>query len=120
MDYYFTFMNFFVGLGLGVIFFGGLFLTVHNLRDFPNPGVVMLTSFMLRTAIVLAGFYSVSITGKIGILPALAGFGVSMVFIKIFTSLPGWILASGQKAGKKIVPGNENTDENKSMSKKLN
>ena len=47
------------GLLLGAIFFGGLWWTVRRAAASPNPGRWFLGSMLLRTAIVLAGFYLV-------------------------------------------------------------
>jgi len=44
---------------LGGIFFGGLCWTVRRAATSPTPGRWFLGSMLLRTAIVLAGFYLV-------------------------------------------------------------
>jgi F1F0 ATPase subunit 2 len=108
MDYYFTITNFFVGLGLGVIFFGGLFLTVHKLGDYPNPGVITLASFLLRTAIVMAGFYSIILNDKSGLIPGLVGFAISMISVRVFTSLPEWVRNSGADSERKGITNSSN------------
>lgn len=45
------------GLGLGLIYFGGLWLTVSRLQEVRRPGLWMAGSFIVRLAITLAGFY---------------------------------------------------------------
>jgi F1F0 ATPase subunit 2 len=47
------------GLGLGVIFFGGLWWTVRKGMFTKSPALWFLASLLLRMGIVLAGFYSV-------------------------------------------------------------
>jgi len=44
------------GFGLGVLFFGGLWLTVRSLPKSQHPTALMLGSFWGRTALVVAGF----------------------------------------------------------------
>ncbi len=45
------------GFLLGVIFFGGLWLTVKKAMASPFAGLLFVASFIIRVAIVLAGFY---------------------------------------------------------------
>ena len=47
------------GGGLGAIFFGGLWWTVRRGISSPRPQLWFLGSLVLRTSIVLAGFYFV-------------------------------------------------------------
>ena len=47
------------GLGLGVIFFGGLWWTVRKGMFTKSPALWFLASLLLRMGIVLAGFYGV-------------------------------------------------------------
>lgn len=49
-------VSFAVGLGLGAIFFGGLKLTVRHVLSVRRPALLVLGSFILRTALVIAGF----------------------------------------------------------------
>lgn len=46
-----------VGVALGAIFFGGLWWTVHRGVSSPRPAFWFLGSTLLRTSIVLFGFY---------------------------------------------------------------
>jgi F1F0 ATPase subunit 2 len=50
-----------VGLLLGVLFFGGLWLTVKKLAVSKMPALLVLFSFVFRISIVLAGFYFVGL-----------------------------------------------------------
>jgi F1F0 ATPase subunit 2 len=45
------------GLVLGALFFGGLWWTVNRGLVSPQPALLILGSFLLRTAVVVAGFY---------------------------------------------------------------
>ncbi|HVP00775.1 MAG TPA: ATP synthase subunit I [Bryobacteraceae bacterium] len=48
------------GLALGVMFYGGLWMTVRALPAAPHPVVLTLCSLALRTAAVLAGLLLVT------------------------------------------------------------
>lgn len=47
------------GIGLGIYYFGGLWLTVRKLPTASRPVLLSLSSFFARLAVVLAGFYFV-------------------------------------------------------------
>lgn len=47
----------FAGLILGTVFFGGLWWTVRKGLSSNQAGLWFLSSFLLRTAIVVAGFW---------------------------------------------------------------
>jgi F1F0 ATPase subunit 2 len=48
------------GVLLGAFYFVGLWLTIQNMDRFKNPAVLFGVSFLLRTLLVLAGFFFVS------------------------------------------------------------
>jgi F1F0 ATPase subunit 2 len=48
---------FVAGLGLGFIYFGGLWLTVRQLASTNRPGLLFAASFTIRTALVVAGIF---------------------------------------------------------------
>jgi len=50
----------FVGLVLGTAFFGGLWWTVRRALSSPQAGLWFTGSFLLRTAIVIMGFWIVA------------------------------------------------------------
>jgi F1F0 ATPase subunit 2 len=50
---------FLAGAALGGIFFGGLWLTIRYALSSAAIGLWLMGSFMVRTAIVVAGFYLV-------------------------------------------------------------
>jgi len=62
------------GLGLGLIFFGGLWLTVRQLADIRHPWLLFAMSFILRLALVVAGMYLVMDDSWQRMLACLAGF----------------------------------------------
>ncbi|MFH1484515.1 MAG: ATP synthase subunit I [Chloroflexota bacterium] len=45
------------GLGLGILFFGGLRFTVEQLPVARRPGLLIAGSFAARTLVTLAGFF---------------------------------------------------------------
>jgi len=45
-----------VGLGLGLFYFGGLWLTVRHIAQSRHPGALVAMSFLVRTAITSGGF----------------------------------------------------------------
>ena len=47
------------GVVLGIFYFGGLWLTVRKLPGARQPVLLSLSSFFVRLAVVLAGFYLV-------------------------------------------------------------
>lgn len=47
------------GAGLGLFYFGGLWLTLRWLATSRRPELLVLSSFVARTVITVAGFYFV-------------------------------------------------------------
>jgi len=45
------------GAVLGVFFYGGLWWSVQRTFNVRHPGLLILASFLLRTAVTLVGFY---------------------------------------------------------------
>lgn len=58
-DWVWIILAFLGGIALGALYFGGLWLTVQRLRVVRRPGTLLLVSFVVRTVLVLAGFYLV-------------------------------------------------------------
>jgi F1F0 ATPase subunit 2 len=48
------------GILFGVIYFGGLWLTIQKMGQMDRPILLLTGSFILRLALVMAGFYLVS------------------------------------------------------------
>jgi F1F0 ATPase subunit 2 len=74
------------GIALGILYFGGLWLTITRMRTIKNPGIFLTLSFILRTVVVIGGFYLIS-DGKLERLAVamLAFFVTRFVFIKYFS-----------------------------------
>jgi F1F0 ATPase subunit 2 len=66
--------SFTFGIGLGVFFFGGLWLTMSRLAGSKAPILLTLGSFLFRSAICILGFYLLVETGFEALAFALAGF----------------------------------------------
>lgn len=62
------------GLILGAVFFGGLWLTVKMALGTTYTSLWFLGSSLIRTAIVLTGFYFMSQQGLLLLLTSVAGF----------------------------------------------
>jgi F1F0 ATPase subunit 2 len=70
-----------VGLLLGSAFFGGLWWTVRTVVSCGHPPVWLTGSLVLRTGIVLAGFYVVGRGDWARLVACLAGFIVARLVI---------------------------------------
>lgn len=53
-------LAFLAGIFLGTVFFGGLWLTVKKAVASASPAIWFLASSLVRTGIVLAGFYYIT------------------------------------------------------------
>ncbi len=73
----------FIGIILGIIFFGGLYLTVKKINQVKNPSVLFISSFIIRIALLLGGLYYISKKGYLGVLFALVGI-ILVKFVMIF------------------------------------
>ena len=73
------------GLILGIIFFGGLWLTVKKSLGTPYAALWFLGSSLIRTAIVLTGFYFVASGSLPRILISVAGFVTARFLVFWFT-----------------------------------
>ena len=74
-----------MGLFLGAIFFGGLWWTVRKGLTSKQPAFWFLASMLLRTGIVLAGFYLVA-DHRLSRLPAcLVGFVMARLVVTRMT-----------------------------------
>ena len=62
------------GATLGAIFFGGLWWTVGKSLSSKRPALLFLGSMLLRSGIVVAGFYFVAAEGLGKLLACLLGF----------------------------------------------
>ncbi len=76
---------FICGIVLGVIFFGGLWLTVKKGITSKMPGILFVVSFFIRTAITLLGFYFLGANNPKNMAACLIGFVVARFAIKYYT-----------------------------------
>jgi F1F0 ATPase subunit 2 len=70
-----------VGAVLGIVFYGGLLLTVRRLVATRHPGSLMLSSLLVRTAIVLAGLLLVARGRWENVLGCVVGFTIGRVAV---------------------------------------
>lgn len=77
-----------VGLLLGAIFFGGLWWTVRKGVSSPRPALWFLGSTLLRTSIVLGGFYFVGRGHWERLVACLLGFVVARFLVMRLTRPP--------------------------------
>lgn len=70
----FLILAFLAGLLLGLLYFGGLWLTVQRLPAARHPGVLTLASLIIRLGVTLAVFYLVMAGRWERLLVCLAGF----------------------------------------------
>jgi F1F0 ATPase subunit 2 len=69
-----------VGVLLGLFFFGGLWLTVTYATVSRYAGLWFFFSIILRTAVVLAGFYFVAVGSFPRMIACLVGFIIARFF----------------------------------------
>lgn len=72
---------FLAGIGLGVFFFGGLWITVQKGLQSKNASLIFMASLIVRVAVVMLGFYYVAINDWKKILICLLGFIVARFII---------------------------------------
>jgi F1F0 ATPase subunit 2 len=77
-----------VGVLLGAIFFGGLWWTVRKGVSSQQPAPWFLCSLLLRTGIILAGFYFVSGGHWDRLLACLLGFVIARFIVTRLTGPP--------------------------------
>jgi F1F0 ATPase subunit 2 len=71
------------GIALGLVYFGGLWITVSRLPRMKRQTLWMLGSFILRNVLVAAGFYAIVTLGWQSVLLCLPGLlGVRFVMIR--------------------------------------
>jgi len=62
------------GVGLGAVFFGGLWLTLRRLPDAAQPWLLIVASLIVRTSVVLFGFWYFTQGEPFSIFGVLIGF----------------------------------------------
>ena len=73
------------GATLGSLFFGGLWWTVQKGLASDHPALWFLGSTLLRTGVVVVGFYFISSGDWRRLLACLLGFLIARVFVTRFT-----------------------------------
>jgi len=78
----YSLLYFVIGLGLGLFYFGGLWLTIKNMNQARSPIVLTLGSYILRIAAVFLVLIYIARQGDWGnVLILLVGFIVSRIFL---------------------------------------
>ena len=73
------------GIGLGIVFFGGLWLTIQKGLQSKKSGLIFTGSFIVRMTVILLGFYYVGANDWKMMLACLAGFLIARVAITLYT-----------------------------------
>ena len=76
-----------LGLALGAFFFGGLWWTVRRGLHAQRPALWFLLSLLVRTAVVLAGFYWIAGPQWQRLLACMAGFVLARLILVRFVRL---------------------------------
>ncbi|MDA3834687.1 MAG: ATP synthase subunit I [Spirochaetales bacterium] len=75
------------GILLGVFFFGGLWWTVRKCVSSRNPAPLVLSSMVLRTGVILTGFYFISSGHWDRLLLCLLGFIIARFIVTRLTDM---------------------------------
>jgi len=78
---FYIIISFFVGIALGLFYFGTLWLTLQYLPKIRRPEILTLGGFFVRMAITLFGFYLIMGGRWERLLIALGGFIVARIFL---------------------------------------
>lgn len=73
------------GIALGIIFFGGLWLTVRKMVHSKKPAFWLIVSFFLRVGVTLVGFYFAGAGNLQRLLICLVGFIVARFVVVHYT-----------------------------------
>lgn len=69
------------GILFGIFYFGGLWWTVQKITGSEKAYLISVASFVVRTAVVLVGFYLLLMSGSLYLFAALAGFLIARTII---------------------------------------
>jgi F1F0 ATPase subunit 2 len=97
--------DFIAGLVLGAIFYGGLWGTIRRLPA-KGAGLWLAGSFLVRTMLALAGFYTIARGMWYGAAACLAGFLVARIAVTCITRVRPAVsppLAVGSGADREIL-----------------
>ncbi len=81
LNYFYLFLSLLGGGLLGLFFFGGLWWTVQKITGSGGPYLLFVASFIVRTTLVLGGFYLLLTVGWQYLLVAMAGFLVARTIL---------------------------------------
>lgn len=70
-----------LGVGLGIFYFGGLWLTLEHLLHSRHPGLLTLGSFLGRSIVCLLGFYLMAGTNLAGLATSMIGFILAKIIL---------------------------------------
>lgn len=76
------------GLLLGLLFFGSLWVTVHQGASSDRPALWFVGSFLLRMPLALVAFYLIAGTHWQRLLACLIGFAIARFIVMWATRLP--------------------------------
>jgi F1F0 ATPase subunit 2 len=76
------------GVSLGAVFFGGLWWTVRKSVSSRQPALWFFGSSLLRTTLVLAGFYFIALGQWQRLLVSLLGFAIARLMVTRLTRPP--------------------------------
>ena len=80
MQWLYVALSFPVGLLLGGFFFGGLWWSVQKLSTVRSPALLFMVSFIVRTTVVMAGFYVLLMQSLLHLLIAVGGYLVARTY----------------------------------------
>ncbi len=87
-DYLRWALVFFSGLLLGAVFFGGLWWTVRTSIAAKRPALLFFGSLLLRTGVVLTGFYLIGGDDSLRFMTCLLGFVSARIIVSRYTRPP--------------------------------
>lgn len=94
MNWFYLALAIVAGSLLGMLFFGGLWWTVRRMASGGRPHLLAAASFVLRTALVMGGFYLLLGAGWPYLLGAMAGFIAARTYLT-FRLKPGTDMVKG-------------------------
>jgi len=103
-DYWQFFFAASAGLGLSVFFYAGLYITVTRGLSSQRPALWFFSSFLLRIALVLTGFYFISDGHWQRLIACLSAFMVTGVVIKVWKIMPPTLETKTGKVPEKTAP----------------
>ncbi len=74
MKLYMVIISIIMGITLSTFYFGGLWYTVKNIESLHRPYFLMIGSYLVRTTVVLFGFYSLLVYHWSYLIVALSAF----------------------------------------------